>query len=177
MKSVLSVGNKSMNEDTSMPRNPEIPTVNVDDNGRLTSDVICPSCHYNLRGIQQNGACPECGFSVEKAILTIDTPRWTRLQVVLCTLAIAYGFVFPIVNYVAFQYEYNISTMLAPELVFIVFVVVWILGGLACFIMLLIAASNEMFTLTCVLIIVAVLIETIIALASIALWWARYTSV
>ena len=163
MKSVLNVGCKSLNEDAAMPRNTE-----TDDNGRLTSDLICPSCRYNLRGIRQNGACPECGFSIEKAILTANTPHWTRFQVVLSTLAIAYGVVLPIVNYIAWEYQYNIAIILG--------FVVLCLGGLAWFLALMIVVSNRTSTRMCLLIMVGVLVETVIAIIMIVVAWGTSMS-
>ncbi len=157
-----------------MPRNPEIRSVIVDEKGRVRSDLVCPSCRYNLRGIQQDSACPECGFAVERAILTANARRWTRLQVVLSILAIAYGVVLPIVNSVAQQHEYYVSTILESQLVFTGFVVVWLFGGLACLIALKIAASNRIYTRIFSLIMAAVLAETVIALGMITMWWAIY---
>ena len=160
-----------------MPRNPEFRSVIIDDKGRVASDLVCPSCRYNLRGIQQDGACPECGFAVEKAILTANTRRWTRLQVVLCTLAIAYGVVLPIVNFVAHQHSYDVSTVLLPDYVFMVFSALWLFGGLAWSIALAIAASNRISTRTCLLIMAAVLGETVIAVVIHAVEWGRYFAV
>ena len=160
-----------------MPRNPEIRSVIVDEKGRLTSDVICPRCRYNLRGVQQDGACPECGIDVKKAMALCDSRRWTRLQIVLSTLAIAYGVLLPIVNSVAQQHEYYFTTILESQLVFTGFVVVWIFGGLACLIALKIAASNRIYTRIFSLIMAAVLAETVIALGMIAMWWVKYLTV
>ena len=146
-----------------MPRNPEIRSVIVDEKGRLTSDVICPSCHYNLRGIQQDGRCPECRFPVEKAILTANTPHWTRLQVVLCSLAIAYGVVLPIVNYVAWQYQHHIAIILG--------FVVLCLGGLVWFLALMIVVANRISTRIGMLIMASVLVETVITIFMIVVRW------
>ncbi len=157
-----------------MHQHPEILSVLIDDKGQVASDLVCPSCRYNLRGIQQDGACPECGFAVEKAILTANTRRWTRLQVVLSILAIAYGVVLPIVNFVLYRNSHYAYATLAYEQVLIGFVALWLLGGLAWSIALAIAASNRISTRTCLLIMVAVLAESVIAVMMIAMEWARY---
>ena len=36
--------------------------------GRLAQDLLCIQCHYNLRGLEQSGRCPECGASVRDTI-------------------------------------------------------------------------------------------------------------
>ena len=179
MRFAGSVGCKSLNEDAAMPRNPEIRTVIVDDNGRLTSDLTCPGCRYNLRGVQQDGACPECGFAVAKAILTTaTTPRWTRLQIVLTTLAITIGIVLPIVNVARYQYSLppsgqpmSVIDGLWPHKVLEWFMVLWLLGGLTWLVALVVAAFDRRFARTCLLIIVAVLAESVIAIVINAVTW------
>lgn len=38
----------------------------------FTTDVPCPSCGYNLRGLSLGRGCPECGFKVVSFELTPD---------------------------------------------------------------------------------------------------------
>ena len=38
----------------------------------FTTDVPCPSCGYNLRGLSLRHGCPECGLKVVSAELTPD---------------------------------------------------------------------------------------------------------
>ena len=160
-----------------MPRNPEFRSVKVDEKGRVSSDLVCPNCRYNLRGLLRDGACPECGIAVKKAMALCDRRRWTRLQIVLSTFAIAYGVVLPIVNFVAHQHSYDVSTVLLPDYVFMVFSALWLFGGLAWSIALAIAASNRTSTRTCLLIMAAVLGETVIAVVIHAVEWGRYFAV
>ncbi len=72
-----------------MPRNPEIRSVIVDEKGRVASDLVCPSCGHNLRGLLPDGDCPECGLFIEMAMLAANDPRRTKLQIFLSVLAIA----------------------------------------------------------------------------------------
>ena len=88
MRCARSVGRQSLIEDAAMPRNPEIRSVTVDEKGWVASDLECPSCRYNLRGLLRGGACPECGLAIEGAILAADDPRQTNLQIFLSVLAI-----------------------------------------------------------------------------------------
>ncbi len=162
-----------------MPRNPEIRSVIVDEKGRVATDLVCPSCRYNLRGLLQNGACPECGLAVEKAILAASNdPRWTRLQKVLATLAITIGIVLPIVNVARYEYSFPPSGQPMsvldhpwPHEVLQWFIVLWLLGGLMWLIALVVVALDRRFTLTCLLIIVAVLAESVIAVVLNAVTW------
>ena len=41
-----------------------IGSVAVDDDGRIASDLPCWTCDYNLRSLELNAACPECGTAV-----------------------------------------------------------------------------------------------------------------
>ena len=42
--------------------------IRLDDNGRiLEDDLACVACSYNLRGLSPDGACPECGTTVERS--------------------------------------------------------------------------------------------------------------
>jgi len=38
----------------------------------FTTDVPCPSCGYNLRGLSLGNGCPECGLKVVSNELTAD---------------------------------------------------------------------------------------------------------
>ncbi len=54
----------------------------LDDQGRLTGDLACRSCGYNLRGIHASGECPECDTSVGRSVygdsLQYCEPRWMK---------------------------------------------------------------------------------------------------
>src|SRR4051812_6750983 len=47
------------------------PTVGLD--GRVDADIPCRQCGYNLRTLQPNGTCPECGLPV------LPSLRWQHL--------------------------------------------------------------------------------------------------
>ncbi|MFW6060398.1 MAG: hypothetical protein ACODAQ_09460 [Phycisphaeraceae bacterium] len=40
--------------------------------GRLTADVLCPHCQYNLRGVSPEGSCPECGAAILQSLADIQ---------------------------------------------------------------------------------------------------------
>lgn len=46
----------------------------------IANDVACRRCGYNLRGLSQNGRCPECGtpvgLSLHGDLLRFSDPRW-----------------------------------------------------------------------------------------------------
>jgi hypothetical protein len=55
----------------------------------VTSDLPCAHCGYNLRGLNRNGCCPECGRSVDESIEPTEPVwyssaqvRWARLVLV-----------------------------------------------------------------------------------------------
>jgi hypothetical protein len=55
--------------------------IRLDDDGRiLEDDLACFSCGYNLRGLSPDGACPECGATVERStrdhLLRFCDPKW-----------------------------------------------------------------------------------------------------
>jgi hypothetical protein len=51
----------------------------LDDAGRLTADVPCLNCRYNLRGLAPEGVCPECGTPVfDKSRLCFAAPTWLQ---------------------------------------------------------------------------------------------------
>lgn len=39
--------------------------VRLNDEGRIDSDMPCPTCGYNLRFQREGGACPECGWAID----------------------------------------------------------------------------------------------------------------
>lgn len=60
----------------------------------LLDDVRCVCCGYNLRGLHQNGACPECatpiGRSIRGDFLRFAEPEWVRrVAVGVLMLAVA----------------------------------------------------------------------------------------
>jgi hypothetical protein len=38
----------------------------------IEDDVHCSRRHYNLRGLQPTGRCPECGSAIPLSILALD---------------------------------------------------------------------------------------------------------
>ncbi len=64
------------------------PATTVDTKGRhvLAVDVPCIQCGYNLRGLDRETVCPECGGTVERSLhgrwLRFADPRWlNRLRI------------------------------------------------------------------------------------------------
>ena len=59
-----------------------IPFVAYDADGRIGQDLACLECGYNLRGLLDDGQCPECGASVHQsarlAWLCQHDPAWLR---------------------------------------------------------------------------------------------------
>lgn len=54
----------------------------VDSNGCLIADLSCRRCGYNLRGLREEGACPECGSAVGLStrgnFLRFADPKWVE---------------------------------------------------------------------------------------------------
>jgi len=50
--------------------------------GPITEDILCRHCGYNLRGLSEMGACPECGTAVGRSLLgdqlRFSDPVWVR---------------------------------------------------------------------------------------------------
>ncbi len=132
----------------------------------------CLNCDYDLRGAGHD-VCPECGLAVEMAILATHDPRWTKLQMVLCTLAIAQGIVLPIANFTVFQYSLGLGKSWSPQEVLVGFIALWLLGALIWVGALVVGIFNRRFTQTCLLIMVAVLAETVIAVGMNADTWVE----
>ena len=42
--------------------------VALDDGGHLLEDRFCHRCGYNLRGLEVEGRCPECGLAVRESL-------------------------------------------------------------------------------------------------------------
>ena len=64
---------------TAPPASHDVP-VALDDEGRLTEDIPCRRCGYNLRGLALDRSCPECatavGRSVHGDLLRFCDPGW-----------------------------------------------------------------------------------------------------
>lgn len=57
----------------------------LDEHGRISRSIPCLGCEYNLRGLEPEGRCPECGTPVGRTVfrsrLHFSDPRWLgRLQ-------------------------------------------------------------------------------------------------
>jgi hypothetical protein len=63
---------------TALP--PPVFVLPIDENGIVTADVTCRGCSYNLRGLHQDGKCPECGtpvgLSIRGNLLRYSDPVW-----------------------------------------------------------------------------------------------------
>jgi len=62
------------------PPPPPAPVLPIDENGIVNQEVLCRKCSYNLRGLHQNGKCPECGtpvgLSIRGNLLCYSDPEW-----------------------------------------------------------------------------------------------------
>lgn len=49
---------------------------------QVDGDILCVSCAYNLRGLREEGKCPECGIPIERSLwgdlLRYADSRWLR---------------------------------------------------------------------------------------------------
>jgi len=58
-----------------------VPSV-FDETGEIVSDVACRRCGYNLRGLREDGCCPECGtpigLSTRGDLLRFANPAWAE---------------------------------------------------------------------------------------------------
>lgn len=54
----------------------------VDDRGQVIRDTPCRRCAYNLRGLREDGRCPECGAPIGVSVcgdyLRFSHPRWLQ---------------------------------------------------------------------------------------------------
>jgi hypothetical protein len=57
----------------------------LDAHGRISVDIQCVSCGYNLRGLLPDGNCPECGIAVAQStrseLLRFADPAWLSVLV------------------------------------------------------------------------------------------------
>ncbi|MEX0653145.1 MAG: hypothetical protein WD534_07885 [Phycisphaeraceae bacterium] len=44
------------------------PLISTDEQGRLTTDLLCQQCRYNLRTLPADATCPECGEAVATTV-------------------------------------------------------------------------------------------------------------
>ncbi len=72
-------------------------TPTFDADGNIEDDVYCKRCAYNLRGLQEDRACPECGVSVALStqgdLLYSADPKWVAklswgLKIILMMIAV-----------------------------------------------------------------------------------------
>lgn len=81
-----------------------MPDVEIDTNGNLADDRQCIGCTYNLRGLDAEGACPECGVAIGRSLrgdlLQYSNPRWVEriarsMNVALVALLVGFVFFVP----------------------------------------------------------------------------------
>lgn len=52
--------------------------------GEVAANLHCPTCGYNLRGLDADGVCPECGAAIARAVelrrLADEIDVWPRLR-------------------------------------------------------------------------------------------------
>jgi hypothetical protein len=70
----------------------------LDPHRKLTGDVPCGRCSYNLRGLSRTGRCPECGMQVAESIRArlafSRTEKWNAVFfAILCACMLALGLV------------------------------------------------------------------------------------
>lgn len=55
-------------------------TGGIDEHGRLSAEVTCRQCGYNLNGLSPTGMCPECGLEIAMSLqsdrLAFADPQW-----------------------------------------------------------------------------------------------------
>src|SRR6266516_3761138 len=44
----------------------------------ITTDIVCERCHYNLRGLAADGACPECGTAIQETLAALRSELSTN---------------------------------------------------------------------------------------------------
>jgi hypothetical protein len=61
---------------------PPPPAPMFDEQGYLAEDIECKRCSYNLRGLRDEGRCPECGtpigLSIRGHLLRYSDPNWVE---------------------------------------------------------------------------------------------------
>ncbi len=58
---------------------------------RLTGELRCVSCGYELRGLSIREACPECGVPVRATLLGVVDPRAEELEPLIAPGVVAHG--------------------------------------------------------------------------------------
>ena len=72
-----------------------------EDGGGASADLHCVGCGYHLRGLAEDGTCPECGTAVARSmrgdLLSAADPAWMRrvyrgqtLMVIGCMVMLAW---------------------------------------------------------------------------------------
>lgn len=86
--------------DHDAPTRPAVLGVAFDEDDRVRSDLLCWTCAYNLRSIERDASCPECGTSVEHTLKFRDgrmTRPWSlhTLSTLSRTLGVIFGLLGP----------------------------------------------------------------------------------
>ena len=72
----------------------------------IAKDVRCLGCTYNLRGLSEEGTCPECGRSIRDSL---NTAGWLQVRpFLLLSLGLSYSLAF---MYFAIVSKFDLSWM------------------------------------------------------------------
>ena len=130
--------------------------------GRIASHLRCIKCKYDLKGMAEDTACPECGRAVSESVDAMTAPfPWTRSQRGVSAATILLGVVLPILNVLAYP-----SSLLQ-------FAGYWLLLVLAWVLLLTLAAFHRRFTFWCLLIMSLALLEGCIAVVLNLILWGQ----
>jgi len=58
----------------------------AEDAGPIEGDLTCPSCGYNLRGLQPGGRCPECGAAIRPVATLVQLSTGELVKLGLITV-------------------------------------------------------------------------------------------
>lgn len=95
----------------------------VDAQGSLIADIACRRCGYNLRGLREEGACPECGSAVGLStrgdFLRFASPTWVN-KLAFGLSIILWSILFSILSYCAVFSVAALAPGMAPATLILV---------------------------------------------------------